>query len=161
MKLFNATCNEKIVFPFQEAVAEKKGRAIFNISNTDLDAANSLSMFKRSSTVSGIEVNVTSIDDFVKEQGIKKVNFIKIDAEGAEYYVLLGAANTLAKQRPIINLALHPLALSKFSSSLKEIIDFVKQHNYEVFYKSKTIVEQDFITKTNLFDVQLLPLTQN
>lgn len=146
-----------IVYPFQEAVSDKKGTAIFNVSDVDIDAANSLSNSARNHTTSGIEVNITSVDEFMKDMSVNKINFLKIDAEGAEYYVLLGANNTIDKHKPIINLALHPLSLNNFNSSLKGIYDFVTGKNYKIIYKSKEISEYDFVNSDNLFDVQLIP----
>ena len=150
---------EKIVSPIQQAVSDKKGTAIFNVSDVDIDAANSLSNSTRNHATSGIEVNITSVDEFVKDMSISKINFLKIDAEGAEYYVLLGAKNTIEKHKPIINLALHPLALTDFNSSLQGIYDFVKNENYKIIYKSNSIDEKDFVNHKNLFDVQLIPIT--
>ncbi len=149
---------ENNVIPFQEALSDKKGKAIFNISNIDIDASNTLSNVIRNSTSSAIEINVTSVDEVVNENSLTKVDFIKIDAEGAEYYVLLGAKNTMVSLKPIINLALHPNALTGFNSSLKEIYAFIKSNNYKVIYKFNEMDEKDFIQNTNLFDVQLMPI---
>lgn len=148
---------ENIVHPVQEAVSDKNGKAIFNISEIDIDASNSLTNLNKGEHVKGIEVNVTSIDEFVKKNLLKKVDFIKIDAEGAEYFVLVGATNTITEHRPIINLALHPAAINNFNSSLKEIYEFIIIKNYHIIYRSNDMNEKDFISKENLFDVQLLP----
>ncbi|MFO0321509.1 MAG: FkbM family methyltransferase [Bacteroidota bacterium] len=150
---------EKIVFPIQQAVSDKKGTAIFNISDVDIDAANSLSNSARNHATSGIEVNITSVDEFVKDMSISKINFLKIDAEGAEYYVLLGAENTIEKHKPILNLALHPMALIDFNSSLSLIFDFIKNKKYKIIYRSDEMSESVFINKRDLFDVQLIPIT--
>jgi len=42
----------------------------------------------------------TTIDDFVKENNINEVNFIKMDIEGAEPNALRGAKNTLKNHKP-------------------------------------------------------------
>ena len=46
-----------------------------------------------------IEIPVVSIDDELKELGIKKVDFIKMDVEGAELEAVIGAGRTLAENR--------------------------------------------------------------
>lgn len=149
-----------IAHPVQAAVSDKKGKAIFNVSDVAIDAANSLSTVKRDKLVSGIEVDVTSVDSFAKEQDLKKIDFIKIDAEGAEYHVLLGAAETLEKKQAIVNLALHPRAIADFNSSLEEIFDFIKNKDYDLIFKSRQMSREEFCSQTNLFDVQLLPKNQ-
>ena len=47
-------------------------------------------------------VGATTIDDFCREQGIERVDLVKIDTDGHEYQVLLGALQTLAKHRPFV-----------------------------------------------------------
>lgn len=49
-----------------------------------------------------VRVKVMTIDDFVKEKEIEKVDFIKIDTEGSEREILLGAKETIRKFRPKI-----------------------------------------------------------
>ncbi len=45
------------------------------------------------------KIEVTTIDDFVRERGLK-VNVIKMDIEGAEVNALRGASETLVRDRP-------------------------------------------------------------
>ena len=42
------------------------------------------------------------LDDFIKEKGLKKVDFIKIDVEGSERYLLEGAEKTIKRFKPKI-----------------------------------------------------------
>jgi len=148
----------EVVVPFQQAISDKKGSAVFNISNNEIDAANSLANVQRGTELFAIQVDINSIDSLVQENSIKRVNFIKIDAEGAEYNVLVGARNTILKHRPNINLALHPKTIEGFNSSLKEIWDFVMLCNYSVYSGFRKMEENEFINTENLFDVQLIPI---
>lgn len=49
-----------------------------------------------------IEVQQTSIDNYVTEKKIDNINLIKIDVEYYEFNLLKGAINTLKKQSPVI-----------------------------------------------------------
>lgn len=49
--------------------------------------------------VAAVDVRVDTVDRFLAEHGIKHVTLLKIDTEGHEYQVLLGAAKTLADGR--------------------------------------------------------------
>lgn len=40
---------------------------------------------------------VNTLDNYVKENGVKRIDFLKIDTEGYDYKVLKGAKNTLKK----------------------------------------------------------------
>ena len=71
-----------------------------------------------------IAVQCQSVDGLIK-QGYTNPDIIKIDAEGAEYDILLGARNTLEKYKPDILLATHdchlPGVQEKCTSFLKEL----------------------------------------
>ena len=45
-------------------------------------------------------IQMTTLDDFVKEKSLKHVDFIKADIEGAERLMLKGAKQTLKKYKP-------------------------------------------------------------
>jgi FkbM family methyltransferase len=47
-------------------------------------------------------IEVTTIDDFINENAVGRVDFIKIDTEGYEAKILKGAANTIKKYKPVI-----------------------------------------------------------
>ncbi|MDP8298691.1 MAG: FkbM family methyltransferase [Candidatus Tantalella remota] len=47
-------------------------------------------------------VELITVDDFVREQRVKKLDFIKIDVEGMEYEVIKGARKTLEEQKPTL-----------------------------------------------------------
>lgn len=51
------------------------------------------------------EIAITTIDAFVREHGLEKVDFIKADIEGAERRMLLGATETLRKFAPKLALS--------------------------------------------------------
>ncbi|MCP5049913.1 MAG: FkbM family methyltransferase [bacterium] len=52
-------------------------------------------------------VEVVSIDEFVGEEGIGKVDFIKMDIEGAELEALKGALKTLREHRPQLAICIY------------------------------------------------------
>ena len=84
-----------------------------------------------------IEVNVTTIDDFVKNQNINKVDFIKADIEGAERYMLMGATETLKKYEP--KLAICTYHLKDDPKVLEDIIKkanpkYVIEHKWKKLY---------------------------
>jgi FkbM family methyltransferase len=54
-----------------------------------------------------INVNLTTIDNFVKERNISKVDFIKMDVENAELKALEGAYNTIVEHRPQMAISIY------------------------------------------------------
>ena len=53
------------------------------------------------------EIEVTTIDAFMAEEGVERVDFIKFDVEGVERETLLGAARTIAVQQPKLAISLY------------------------------------------------------
>lgn len=86
----------------QSAVSNIKGNVNFAIS---VDGAMN-SLLKTNHPSQKIQkwqqVEVTTLDDIVEELSVKKVNFLKIDVEGAEKQVLDGAKILLESQKEIV-----------------------------------------------------------
>jgi FkbM family methyltransferase len=62
----------------------------------------SFSIKNRLDNAEGIPVLAVSVDDLLGWEKIDRVDYLKIDAEGAENDILLGAAGTIERHRPII-----------------------------------------------------------
>lgn len=83
---------------------EQAGKMTLNLGNGSNTGVNS--MVEKESDKS-IAVPVTTLDQLVKDLGLAKVNFIKMDIEGAEREALAGALETLKKDRPRLMLDLN------------------------------------------------------
>lgn len=69
------------------------------------------------------------LDDFCSQYDVVP-EVIKIDVEGAEYDVLLGAINLLKKYSPIVYLSVHPKELTLMGHSVDKVTDLLKNMNY-------------------------------
>lgn len=58
-------------------------------------------------TENSIKINTISIDDFMQKNNIMKLDFIKLDIEGAELETLKGGVNTIKKYKPKLAIALY------------------------------------------------------
>lgn len=74
-----------------------------------------------------------TIDNFVNEMGIQKVDAIKIDTEGSELNILKGGEKTLIEQKPLILLEYDDKNTSQFGYQRTEITDYLKTLGYEHF----------------------------
>lgn len=79
-----------------------------------------------------IDVDKITLDEFVENNNIEKIDFIKVDIEGAERYMLNGAKKTLAKFSP---------KLSICSYHLEDDISIIKKIILEANPKYKIISE--------------------
>ena len=73
----------------------------------------------------------TTLDLFCSENALVP-DLIKIDVEGAEFFVLEGSRKTLTKYHPDIMLSLHPKHLEKLGRSVEEIFDICDELGYKL-----------------------------
>ena len=76
------------------------------------------------------DVKAISIDKYIEKSGVRP-DFIKIDAENAEYDILKGMTNTLRDIRPIITLEVGDVNEGEFKNS-SACVHFLVEHNYRV-----------------------------
>ncbi|GHT01861.1 hypothetical protein AGMMS50276_30860 [Synergistales bacterium] len=87
-------------------------------------------------SVQFVEIETTTIDDFVEENGLERVDFIKADIEGYERHMLKGAAKTLKRFAPKLALCTYHLLDDP------EVMErFIKEANpvYNVVQKRKKL----------------------
>jgi FkbM family methyltransferase len=97
--------NYKNITPFNVAVSDREGFAFFargeNTSTGHL------------TNEGEIKVRTIAIDDWINNKKLPIPNVLKIDVEGAEFDVLIGAANFLKNNKPVIFLSLHSKEVHK------------------------------------------------
>lgn len=87
------------------------------------------------------ECKLISIDEFVKENNIEKIDFIKLDIEGAEPEALQGARETIIKYRPQIAVCVyhrpeHIYSLMFYLNSLNLGYKFYMGHHRPYLYET-------------------------
>jgi hypothetical protein len=79
-----------------------------------------------------------TLDEFILANEIHEVDFIKLDVDGYEYYVLQGGFNFLKKKKPPIFMELAPYLYEEYGYNKEMIINLIKSLNYE-FYDLKNL----------------------
>lgn len=136
------------------ALANTKGKLIFYTSDNKVDNSNSLiDNHRLDRKENKIEVEVNTLDDFKVSSNISKIDFIKIDVEGAELRVLKGAAKTIGQDKPKMVLSMHPASIKNSGDSAEEIWNFLNGYGYKILLENKEMSKEDFISRQGLFDV--------
>lgn len=80
-----------------------------------------------------LRVRTRRLDDVVAEQGLSRVDVIKLDVEGAELAALAGAGRTLERHRPLVLVEADDLHQVRYEATAQDVVDAVVAHDYAVF----------------------------
>ena len=81
-----------------------------------------------------LEINTITLDEFVKQNQIDKIDILKLDVQGAEYMVLEGAHETLKKRKVgIVYTEIITMPTYENQKSIEEIIAIYKSYGFELF----------------------------
>lgn len=94
---------------------------------------------KESKDVIGIPVNIITLDNYVKDNNIKKIDLMKIDVEGFEYQVVGGAGMSLS----ITDFLLIEVHLKDGGDSLGDIIKFICSKGFDLIKFGKIWFNND------------------
>ena len=70
------------------------------------------------------------LDQFIKDENINNVDFIKLDVDGHELDVLNSGENFLRKNKPIIFIEIAPYLYPEFGYNCLELINFIRKLGY-------------------------------
>jgi hypothetical protein len=77
---------------------------------------------------------VITLDAYCAEHGVEKVDFIRMDIEGAEQKALEGARGLLDRDRPHVLLEIHPRMLAeRFGGSAEAVLEEFRTRGYRMF----------------------------
>ena len=127
------------VIPYKMAVGNLTGirtDKFYRIWDDKVDKAESL------------ECPFTTIDSFVEENNITRIDAIKIDVDSYDYEVLQGAVNTLKRFNPFVMVEIADKTLSKRGFSTGEVYEWLYN---EAGYRTTCIFDgENYLFKQNL-----------
>lgn len=95
---------------------------------------NSIMLTRAAKTKNYVEVNADTLDSILELNGVNRVNWIKIDVEGAEFEVLKGSTKTLSDENISLLIEIHNI---EDPSHYDNIVDFLKHNNYEITFEQR------------------------
>ncbi len=115
------------VLPSQTLLTDQCGTAQFFISTVDELGFRS-SIIATDPACKKIVIPAVTVDSLI--QGNGDLDYMKIDAEGAEYKILVGAQRTLDNSRPIVQVEVHGQQMEQIGDSIESLFVFMKDHHY-------------------------------
>jgi FkbM family methyltransferase len=115
--------NVKNVIAYKTIAYSHRGKIKF-FENKDVPWMSSIA----TNNSNGIEIEAITLDEISKSIKLKKIDLIKIDAEGSEYEILKGSEYTLKLTKYLI---------IEVSTDLKQISDFLEERGFIILKLAK------------------------
>ena len=116
---------------FNFAAGDKTGQINFVMDENESNSGRVISddeVSKWSGQVSRLPVK--TIDSFLEEIKIDKIDFLRMDVEGYEYHIFQGMKNTIKKSKPIIQIEVHKSIMG--IKTTKKWLNELKNEGYEL-----------------------------
>ena len=85
-----------------------------------------------------VNVQCTTLDQFVARENLTRIDGIKLDVEGAELRVIEGGAESIRKFHPIILMELNPPCLERLGTSAAELLKRLQELGYSFFRATRS-----------------------
>ncbi len=131
--LYKTIENSILVNNEKKVVLIKKALGNSNEFVSMLDNNNS-SVVNGATNAEVLTVEMSALD--IELKSLQKIDFIKIDVEGFELFVLEGSQKILKEKRPFLLLELHPFFIQNFDKNYTDVINFIENCNYKIEYYS-------------------------
>jgi len=120
------------VIAFRKAMSSSKGTRPFRVSGTGASGGHTLEIAPASPSSHPFrsvltEVECDTLDSALRERGIKRLDFLKIDVEGHELEVLKGAEDSIRRFRPKVVVERKPVGQSP-----DHVRNWLVSHGYTV-----------------------------
>lgn len=124
---------QKRVSIIRKAASGEIGTASFHYSMNQNTGIGSLRVGRGHNHI--LQVETVALDAWRAANGIRQVDFLKLDVEGAEALVLEGMAEGLSlHEYSILLVELHASELPKFGSSVELVLSKIKEYGYRILY---------------------------
>lgn len=116
------------------ALSGRDGEAPFFVIEGNETVFNSLRPPKVLKPTKEITVITMRLDNYLKREDIRQINFVKIDAEGAELEILKGADGLFNRNSsPVIMAEVSEMRTEQWGYRASEIFDFLSERGYRWF----------------------------
>jgi FkbM family methyltransferase len=143
------------------ALGNETGSADLFIVEGQEDWCNSMRPPNVPASTNTVTVSVTSVDAYLGEKHIDRVDFVKLDVEGAELNVLKGAAGLLrSKRRPVILVEVFDIRTEPWGYRAREIVQLLARFGYRWFDIKGHGVAEEVGSELDTYDRNLVAVPE-
>jgi len=130
---------------FNVALGNKNSKETFSFNVEHNGGCRTLNEFNKGFHVhpldESIEVNMITLDDFVKDHNVDKLDLLKMDVEGFEQQVFEGGINTIEKFRPdIVSEFCHHM-IKDVGLNPEQYFDILKKYYKNIYLIDRPIMQ--------------------
>jgi FkbM family methyltransferase len=141
------------------AVGSEDTESILYVVESWAAGCNSLKPPDVPAEISRTRVHVVRLDDWLAEFKIERVDFIKLDVEGAELAVLRGARKFLERRpRPVILVEVQDIRTTPWGYAARDIVNILEQLEYTCLQLSPQGQLLEIDTGRKEFDLNLVAI---
>lgn len=128
------------IIPERIAMSDMNGEIELFVADEKSTGSSSISNHVNFSGIKE-KVKTISVDDYVYNNNIDKLNIVKIDVEGCEPMVIKGMTKTMNNFKPLILIEVLDERLNTVGSSKEKLFDLFIQNNYSGYQ----IIEENIV----------------
>lgn len=126
---------ENMVKASQLALSNVNGpvNLAFGDENADNQGLGSLVNGCRDGLTERVQVQGCTLDAFVLQQGIIRIDFMKIDIQGAEWFLLQGGGHVFTDMGPDLLMEVSPVDLAPIGKDSRQLAQLVESFGYHIY----------------------------
>lgn len=122
---------------FQKAISDQNGEIVLNTSTVS-GFTTMASVFDRGSKKESFSVKTTKLDSFISENGIRHIDFVKMDCEGAEYSIIYNSSRDVFERINSLCVETHK------GEGEDQNINYLNGHLMKMGYTTKVLDEGNY-----------------
>jgi len=123
------------------ALSNKKGEEKFRIHSTGDASGDGFVDTERAGPTKTITVQTDTLDNWWIAANKPAIDFIKMDTEGSEYYILQGAQQFLKTLKPKMLIEINSQNIKNYPFTLEDLLKLIDQLGYDVYSLEKEKID--------------------